>query len=341
MGCATSRDARERATRETTRERATTETSVTRRTRRDDADESAVEGARWRETRDASTGDGSGDGARRAMRDAGTMTVDAWGDQGGVGGGGGATEAETVSRRLAALETLVAARRETRARWDEAERERAMLRECLDEVKREAMVFVGECEMEAELSAERAREAVAEARRALREQSARYEAAAEDAERATRHRLAMATLKLKSDAARAKLRANEAMDECESYRDEIERLRSELESARDLASTSAVLALPTTLASSARDEEDVSTVSDFGRDSELLRTRWQLWATRLLRKADRTVVREAEGSLVALARLQIEVVSLRQQLRAARLDDDDDVNAFLDDPLAMFEFKDI
>jgi siroheme synthase len=84
----------------------------------------------------------------------------------------------------------------------------------------------------------------------------------------------------------------------------------------------------------------VSTVSDFGRDSELLRTRWQLWATRLLRKADRTVVREAEGSLVALARLQIEVVSLRQQLHAARLDDDD-VNAFLDDPLAMFEFKDI
>lgn len=336
MGCASSRDGDVRVP---DADAATVVETRATRAENEEEDDTEVSGTRVREMKDASTGDDGGDSGVTVAREVGTMTVDAWTEVEGNLCADEVSEAEAVSRRLAALETLAAAARKKCSRYDEVERECAMLRECLDEVKREARAFVSECEIEAEMSLEQAREAVAEARRALREQSARYEEAAEDAERATRHRLAMATLKSKSDAARAKLRANEAIEECESYRDEIERLRSELESKRDLASASAMLALPTTRASSMRDEEDVSTVSDFGRDSELLRTRWQLWATRVLRKADRTVVREAEGSLVALARLQIEVLSLRQQLRAAQLDDD--VSTFLDDPLEMFEFKNI
>jgi hypothetical protein len=222
------------------------------------------------------------------------------------------TREAALMARLDALESLTAAARTKCRMYDLLEAECTTMREVMDEVKRDARMFCSECEAEAEEFTERARAAVAEARSALREQTKRYELAMEDFERQTRHRVAMATLRSKSDAARARLRASEAIEECESYRKEIERLHSELEAARDEISAVTLAVQPSV--KRVDKDDDVSTVSDFGRCSGM---RWQLWALRLIRESEKSVVREAEESLIELGHLRVEVAELR------RLSEDD------------------
>jgi len=224
-------------------------------------------------------------------------------------------EKEQILRRLRAMESLV----QTLPRKCEAlEMENAALRELLDDARRDARHFCGECEIETEVAMERARTAIAEARRVMQQQRVRYEDAMVDSEREVRHRLAMATLKSKSEYAREKLRASEAVEECERYRAEIETLRDELERLRDEHTRDAslrTLALPPTT----EREDDVSTVSDFGRDSVVHQMRWRLWASELTRSDERSLVRDAEDSLVMLAHLQVQLDELKREKRSATI----------------------
>ena len=211
-------------------------------------------------------------------------------------------EKETILRRLRAMESLV----QVLPRKCEAlEMENAALRELLDDARRDARRFCGECEIETEVAMERARTAISDARRVMHEQRVRYEDTMAESEREGRHRLAMATLKSKSEYARAKLRASEAVEECERYRAEIERLRDELERLRDERVRDA--ALPSTT----NREDDLSTVSDFGRDSVVHQMRWRLWASELTRNDERSLVRDAEDSLEMFAHLQVQLDELR------------------------------
>jgi len=116
-------------------------------------------------------------------------------------------------------------------------------------------------------------------------------------------------LKSKSEYARAKLRASEAVEECERYRAEIERLRDELERLRDERVRDAALTMDR--------EDDLSTVSDFGRDSVVHQMRWRLWASELTRNDERSLVRDAEDSLEMFAHLQVQLDELRREKRSA------------------------
>ena len=217
-------------------------------------------------------------------------------------------EKETILRRLRAMESLV----QVLPRKCEAlEMENAALRELLDDARRDARRFCGECEIETEVAMERARTAISDARRVMHEQRVRYEDTMAESEREGRHRLAMATLKSKSEYARAKLRASEAVEECERYRAEIERLRDELERLRDERVRDA--ALPSTT----NREDDLSTVSDFGRDSVVHQMRWRLWASELTRNDERSLVRDAEDSLEMFAHLQVQLDELKREKRSA------------------------
>jgi len=255
-----------------------------------------------------------------------------------------ATTEDVASKRLRAMEGLVSALGMKARRTEILEAENARLVEEMDALKRDAKAFCSECEVEAELAIEQARNAVMEARRTMKEQSVRYEGALEDSERMVRHKIATATLKAKSETARAKLRANEALEQSETFRAEIVKLQRDLDEARDRAAVSSVrgenprriqtdvsqrdatlylnseFLLPGSQASNAlvavRDD-DVSTVSDFGRDDEFISQRWQLWAMALLRRHDKRLVRDAEGSLELLAQQQIMLEELKREKRNA------------------------
>lgn len=232
-----------------------------------------------------------------------------------------ATTEDVASKRLRAMEGLVSALGMKARRTEILEAENARLVEEMDALKRDAKAFCSECEVEAELAIEQARNAVMEARRTMKEQSVRYEGALEDSERMVRHKIATATLKAKSETARAKLRANEALEQSETFRAEIVKLQRDLDEARDRAAVSnSQFLLPGSQASNAlvavRDD-DVSTVSDFGRDDEFISQRWQLWAMALLRRLDKRLVRDAEGSLELLAQQQIMLEELKREKRNA------------------------
>jgi hypothetical protein len=219
------------------------------------------------------------------------------------------------------MEGLVSALGMKARRTEILEAENARLVEEMDALKRDAKAFCSECEVEAELAIEQARNAVMEARRTMKEQSVRYEGALEDSERMVRHKIATATLKAKSETARAKLRANEALEQSEKFRAEIVKLQREIDEARDRTAVSnSQFLLPGSQVSNAlvavRDD-DVSTVSDFGRDDEFISQRWQLWAMALLRRLDKRLVRDAEGSLELLAQQQIMLEELKREKRNA------------------------
>jgi len=228
---------------------------------------------------------------------------------------------DVASKRLRAMEGLVSALGMKARRTEILETENARLVGEMDALKRDAKAFCSECEVEAELAIEQARNAVMEARRTMKEQSVRYEGAFEDRERMVRHKIATATLKAKSETARAKLRANEALEQSETFRAEILRLQRELDEARDRAAVKhSQYLLPGSEVSNAlvmvRDD-DVSTVSDFGKDDELISLRWQLWAMALLRRLDKRLVGDAEGSLELLAQQQIMLEELKREKRNA------------------------
>ena len=67
------------------------------------------------------------------------------------------------------------------------------------------------------------------------------------------------------------------------------------------------------LATSQRDalatheNDDVSTVSNFGRDGDVARIKWRLFASETLRNAEMCVVKDAEESLESLAELRIKL----------------------------------
>jgi uncharacterized phage infection (PIP) family protein YhgE len=223
-----------------------------------------------------------------------------------------------MMRRLKALEELMEIAREktNRCRCEDLAHENRLLREIIEEVKRDARRFCDECEMETDMGLARAREAVEDARRTMKDQSLRYEKALDDERRNTQHAVAMATLKSKSDSARSKLRAKEAIEECESYKSEISRLRDEIQSLKDaltLANSEEKLALTRSQSGAPRDlqatheNDDVSTVSNFGRDGDVARIRWRLFASGTLRNAEMRTVRDAEESLESLARLRIKL----------------------------------
>lgn len=223
-----------------------------------------------------------------------------------------------MMRRLKALEDLMEIAREktNRCRCEDLAHENRLLREIIEEVKRDARRFCDECEMETDMGLARAREAVEDARRTMKDQSLRYEKALDDERRNTQHAVAMATLKSKSDSARSKLRAKEAIEECESYKSEISRLRDEIQSLKDaltLANSEEKLALTRSQSGAPRDlqatheNDDVSTVSNFGRDGDVARIRWRLFASGTLRNAEMRTVRDAEESLESLARLRIKL----------------------------------
>lgn len=232
-----------------------------------------------------------------------------------------ATTDDVASKRLRAMEGLVSALGMKARRTEILEAENARLVEEMDALKRDAKAFCSECEVEAELAIEQARNAVMEARRTMKEQSVRYEGALEDSERMVRHKIATATLKAKSETARAKLRANEALEQSETFRAEIVKLQRDLDEVRDRAAVSnSQFLLPGSQVSNAlvavRDD-DVSTVSDFGRDDEFISQRWQLWAMALLRRHDKRLVTDAEGSLELLAQQQIMLEELKREKRNA------------------------
>ena len=55
------------------------------------------------------------------------------------------------------------------------------------------------------------------------------------------------------------------------------------------------------------ENDDVSTVSNFGRDGDLARIKWRLFASETLRNAEMCVVKDAEESLESLAELRIKL----------------------------------
>jgi hypothetical protein len=219
-----------------------------------------------------------------------------------------------MMRRLKALEDLmeIAKEKTNRCRCEDLAHENKLLREIVEEVKRDARRFCDECEIEADMGLARARAAVEDARRTMKDQSLRYEKAVDDERRNTQHAVAMATLKSKSDSARSKLRAKEAIEECESYKSEISRLRDEIQRLKDaltLVNSEEKLALATSQrdALATHENDDVSTVSNFGRDGDVARIKWRLFASETLRNAEMCVVKDAEESLESLAELRIKL----------------------------------
>ena len=184
-------------------------------------------------------------------------------------------------------------------------------REACDEARRDARAFCGECELEAAAALEMAKMAVQDARRAVKQQALQFEGVVDGMERESRHRVATATLKATSDAARAKLRATEALDECERYRNEVLRLQAELQRASD------AFAVSRTTVSTTDKKSGILTSSVTRGD--VVKLRWRLISSLALRATERESVRNAVDLLQTFAEQQLELELAKREQRSAAL----------------------
>lgn len=212
------------------------------------------------------------------------------------------SEDDELHARLRAMERAVDALGDKARDADCVEIAYHEMREAYDALRRDARAFCAECGLEAEAAMGTAQRAVQDARRALKQQASQFDGVVDDMERDFRHKVATATLKSKSEAARAKLRAGEALEECEKYRHEVLRLQTELQRASDALAISNV-------------ERHPPSTSKY----EIVRLRWRLIASLVLRRSERECVLDAEHCLEAFAEQQLQLELAKREQRSATL----------------------
>ena len=215
------------------------------------------------------------------------------------------SEDDALHARLRAMERAVDVLGDRARDADLCEIAYHEMRETYDALRRDARAFCAECALEAEAAMGAAQRAVKDARRALKQQAMQFDGVVDDMERNFRHNVATATLKSKSEAARAKLRASEALQECEKYRHEVLRLQDELQRASD------ALAI-----SSATVESHIPSSTS---KNAIVQLRWRLLTSLALRRSERECVLDAEDCLQAFAEQELQLELAKRDQRSATL----------------------